>query len=39
MGDSFAFFAILCSVMWVFDEGVMDGTQKEGKLVLEACTD
>jgi hypothetical protein len=35
-GESFAFFAIVCRVLLVFDEGVMEGTQKEGKVVLEA---
>ena len=37
MGDCLAFFAILCNVVLVFDDGVIDGTQKEGKVVLEAC--
>jgi len=37
MGDNFVFLAISCKVVLVLDEGVIDGTQNEGKVVFEAC--
>lgn len=36
MGDALAFFAMLWRTLDVLDEGVIEGTQKEGKVVLEA---
>ncbi len=35
-GDCFAFLEITCNAVLVFDDGVMDGTQKDGRLVLDA---
>jgi len=37
MGDNFVFLAMLCKVVLVLDEGVIEGTQKEGRVVFDAC--
>jgi hypothetical protein len=35
-GDSLTFFAIVCKAVPVFEVGVMDGTQNDGRVVLDA---
>lgn len=36
MGDAFTFLAMVWRVLDVLDDGVIEGTQKEGKVVLAA---
>jgi hypothetical protein len=35
-GDCFAFFVMICKAMFVLEDGVIDGTQNEGSVVLDA---
>lgn len=37
MGESLAFFTIVCNVVLVFEDGVIEGTQNDGRVVFDAC--